>query len=142
MQTIHDNVTIFITLIASNMRAISCYMTLFPTLDTVLFFMGHHTNCGRWNNHSCELLYCIKLFYFGDCISDCLWSLLIDVGSQTMGILQSFDEDSEGGGIICKVTSLSLCFKLVDIHCKGFLFSLLNLDEVQGISMNISTAKF
>ena len=42
--TIHDNVTIFVTLIASNMRAISCYMSLFLTPETVIFFMGHHVD--------------------------------------------------------------------------------------------------
>ena len=130
MWTIHDNMTIFVILIASNMRAISCYMTLFLTLETVFFFMGHHLDHGRWNNHSCALLYSIKLLYFRDCISECLWSLFIDVGSQTMGILQSFDEDSDGSGIICKVTSLSLSFKLMDVCCRGFLFLLLDLHEV------------
>ena len=53
----------------------------------------------------------------------------IDVGSQAMGILQSFDEDSGGSGIICKVASLSLCFKLMDVSCKRFLFVLLDLHE-------------
>ena len=59
-----------------------------------------------------------------------------------MGILQSFDKDSDGSGIICKVASLSLSFKLMDVCCKGFLFSLLDLHEVQGIGMDISIAKF
>ena len=90
---------------------------------------GHHIDHGKWNNHSCELLYDIKLLYFGDYIGECLWSLLIDVGSQAMGILQSFDEDSDGSSILCKVASLSLCFKLMDVCCKGFLFSLLDLHE-------------
>ena len=52
--TIHDNVTIFITLIASNKRAISCYMSLFLTLETVIFSMWHHIDHGRWDDHSCE----------------------------------------------------------------------------------------
>ena len=129
MWTVHDNVTILITLKASNIRAISCYMSLFLALETAILFIGHHVDCGRWNNHGCELLYSIKLLYFGDCISECLWSFLIDAGSQAMGILQSFDEDSDGSGIICKVASLSLCFKLMDVCCKGFLFSLLDLHE-------------
>ena len=111
-------------------------------LETEIFFMGHHIDHGRWNNHGCELLYRVRLLYFRDCINECLWSLLIDVGSQTMGILQSFNEDSDGSSIICKVSSLSLCFKLMDIHSKGFLFSLLDLHEVQDVSMDISIAKF
>ena len=66
----------------------------------------------------------------------------MDVGSQTMGILQSFDKDSDGRGIICEVASLSLCFKLVDICFKGFPFLLLHLHEVWGIGMDIGIAKF
>ena len=58
-----------------------------------------------------------------------------------MGILQSFDKDSDSGSIICEVASLSLCFKPVDICCKGFLFPLLDLNEIQGVGMNISIAK-
>ena len=142
MWTIHDNVTILVTLEASNGRAISCYMSLFLPLETVILFIGHHVDCGRWNNHGCELLYRIKLPNFGDCISECLWSFLIDAVSQTMGILQSFDEDSDGGCIIHKVASLSFCLELVAIHCKGFLFLLLDFHEAQGISMNINIAKF
>ena len=142
MWTIHGSVTIFITIKASNIRAILCYMSLFQTLETVIFFMGHHVDCGRWSNHGCELLYSIKLLNFGDYISECLLSLLINVGSQAMGIHQSFDEDSDDGGIICKVASHSFCFKPVDVCCKGFLFALLNLHEAQGISMDISIIKF
>ena len=57
MWTIHDNVTIFATLITSNMSAIICYMSLFLTLETAVFFMGHHVDCERLNNCGCELLY-------------------------------------------------------------------------------------
>ena len=130
MWTIHYNVTILITHESSNIRAISYYMSLFLALETVIFFMGHHVDCGRWNNCGCELLYSIKLLNFGDGISECLQSLLIDVGSQAMRILQSFDEDSVGGSIIPEVASLIFCFELVNICCKGFLFSLLDLHEV------------
>ena len=87
MWTIHDNVTILITLKASNVRAISYYMSLFLALETVIFFIGHHVDCERVNNHGCELLYSIRLLNFRDCISECLWSFLIDAGSQTTGIL-------------------------------------------------------
>ena len=129
MGTVHDNVIIFITLIASNMRAISCYMSLFLTLETVILFMGHYIDSGRWNNHCSDLLYNIKLLYFQDGISEHLWSLLIDAHSHNLGIVQSFDKDSDGSGIIYKVASLSLCFKSMDICCKGFLFSLLVLHD-------------
>ena len=45
MWTIHDNVTIFVALIAPNMRASSCYMSLFLVLESVIFFMRHHIDC-------------------------------------------------------------------------------------------------
>ena len=45
--TVHDNVTIFVTLIVSNMRAILCRMSLFLTLETVIFFVWHYVNCGK-----------------------------------------------------------------------------------------------
>ena len=44
---------------------------------------------------------------------------------------QSLDEDSYGGSIICKVASVSLCFKLVDVCGKGFFFSLLYLHKAR-----------
>ena len=66
----------------------------------------------------------------------------MDACTQTIGILQSFDKDSDGGSIICEVASLSLCLKPVDVCCKGFLFLLLDIHETQGISMDISIAKF
>ena len=75
MWTIHDNVTIFVTLEASNIRAVLYYMCLFLALETAIFFMGHHVDCGRWDYCGCELLYSIKLLYFRDCISGFLWSL-------------------------------------------------------------------
>ena len=53
----------------------------------------------------------------------------IDAGSQTMGILKSFDKDPDGNGIIHEVASLGFCFKLVNVCCKRFLFPLLDLHE-------------
>ena len=140
--TIHGNVTIFVTLTTSNMRAISCYMSLCLTLETVIFFVWHYIVCGRCDNCSCELLCSIKLFHFWNGICEHLKSLFIDAHGQTMGILQSFDTDSDGSGIICEVAPPSLCLKLVDICCKGFLFPLLTLSETHGIRMDISIAKF
>ena len=84
-------------------------MPLFLTLETVVIFIGHHVECRRWNNYGCELLYSIKLLNFGDDISEC---------SQAMGILQSINEDPDGGSIIHKIASLSLCFALVDVCTK------------------------
>ena len=37
--------------------------------------------------------------------------------------------------------SLSFCLELMDIHCEGLLFSLLDLHEVWGISVDIGIAK-
>ena len=59
-----------------------------------------------------------------------------------MGILQSLAKDPDGSGIIYEVASFGFCFKLVNVCCKGFLFSLLDLHEVWGIGMDISIAKF
>ena len=129
MWTIHGNMTILITLEASNVRAIPCYVSLFLALETVVLFIGHHVDCGRWNNHGGELLDSIKLLNLRDCISECLWSFLIDVSRQTMGILQTLDEDPDGGCIICKVASLSFHLESVDVCCRGFLFSLLYFHE-------------
>ena len=129
MWTIHDNGTILITLKATHIRAILCYMSLFLALETEIIFVRHYIDCERWNNDGCELLYSIKLLNFGDCISECLWSFLIEVDNQTMSILQSFDEDSDGVCIICKITSLSFLFESGDVCCRGFLFSLRNPHE-------------
>ena len=141
MWAVHDNLTIFITFKASNVRAISCYMSLFLALKTVILIIGYHVDFRRWNNHGSQLLYSIKLLNFGYCITECLRSFLIDASSQTMGILQTFDEYPDGGYIICKVASLSFHLEPVDICCKGFLFSLLDFHEAQGVSVNISIAK-
>ena len=100
MWTIHDNVTTLITFKASDVKAFSCYMSLFLALKTVILIIGHHADCTQWNNHGSQLLYGIKLLIFGYCISECLWSFLIDMSYQTMGILQTFDEYPDGGCII------------------------------------------
>ena len=71
---IHDNVTILFTLKASNVRVISCYMSLLLAPETEILFIGHHVDCRRWNNHGCDLLYSSKLLNFRDYISECLWS--------------------------------------------------------------------
>ena len=96
---INENVTIFIRLVAYYMRAISWYMSLFLVLETMIFFVWHHSNCGKLDDHSCKLLCSIKLLHFWDAISEHLRSLFIDAGSKTMGILQSFDKDSDGSNI-------------------------------------------
>ena len=74
-------------------------------------------------------MYSIKLLNFEYGMNECLQPLLVDVSSQAMNILQSFDEDSDGGSIIHTIASLSFCFEVVDVCNKGFLLSLLNLHE-------------
>ena len=53
-----------------------------------------------------------------------------------------FDKDSYGGSIICKITSLSFSFKMVDVCCEGFFFFLLYLHKVEYGSMNIRVTIF
>ena len=130
MGIIHDNMTILITFEASNVRVISCYVSLFLALETVILIVGHHVDCRQWNNHGSQLFYSIKLLNFRYCITECLWSLLIDASSQAMGILQTFDEYYDGDCIIHKVASLSFHLESVDVCCKGSLFSLLDFHEV------------
>ena len=126
MWTIHDNVTILITFEASIVRAISCYVSLFLALETVILIIGLHTDCRWWNNCGSQMLYSINLLNFRYCIIECLRSFLIDVSSQTVGILQTFDEYPNGGCIICKVGSHSFHLELVHVCCKGFLYLLLD----------------
>ena len=47
MWTVHDNITIFITFIAPDLRAVSCDMSWFLTLETAILFVQYHINCGR-----------------------------------------------------------------------------------------------
>ena len=63
-----------------NVWAISCYMTMFLALETSIFTVCHHVDCRWWSDGGSQLLYSIKLFNFGYCIVEGLWSLLIYVG--------------------------------------------------------------
>ena len=47
----------------------------------------------------------------------------------------------DGGCIICKAASLSFHLESVDVCCKGFLFSLLDFYDAQGLRMNIGIEK-
>ena len=49
--TVHDNVTVLITLEIPNDGAFSCYMSLFLALETVIFLVWHHVDCKWWSNH-------------------------------------------------------------------------------------------
>ena len=60
MWTIHDNVAIPITFQTPNVRAISCYVSLFLALETMILIIGHHVDCRWWNNCAGQLLYSIS----------------------------------------------------------------------------------
>ena len=109
---IHDNVTIFVTLIAPNVRAMSYHMSWFLTLETAIFVIQHHSNCGGWDEHCHKLLHGIQLLHFWDGIHECLRSLFVDVNHQTMGILPSFDKNPNSSSVICKVASPCLVLNL------------------------------
>ena len=94
MWTIHYNVTILITFETSNVGALSSYMSFFLTLKTLVLIIWHHVDHRWWSDGGGQLLYNIKLFNFGYCITEHLWSPLIYAGGQTVGILQTLDEIS------------------------------------------------
>ena len=81
--TIHYNVTILITFKTPNVGAISCYVSLFLALKTSILIVWQHVDCRWWSDGGSQLLYSIKLFDFGYCITEHLWSLLIYAGGQT-----------------------------------------------------------
>ena len=129
MWAIHYNVTVFITFKASDVGAVPCYVIMFLALETSIFIICHHVDCRWWSDGGSQLLYSIKLFNFRYCIAEHLWSLLIYVAGQTMGLLQTLNEYPEGGCIICEIAPLSFCPESVDACCEGLLFMLLDLHE-------------
>ena len=54
----------------------------------------------------------------------------------------SFDKYSYGGSVICKITSFSFSFKMVNVCCEGFFFFLLYLHKVGYGSMNVRVTNF
>ena len=129
MWAIHYNVIILLTFKTPNVGAIPCYVTMFLALKTSILIIWHHVDHRCWSDGGRQLLYSIKLFTFGYCVAEHLWSLLIYAGGQTMGILQTLDEYSDCSYIIGEVTPFSFCLELMYIHCKGLLFLLLDLQE-------------
>ena len=138
--TIHDNVIIF------NHPHLIWQGQFCAVLATGTenrdFPLVKHVDCGRWDNHSCGLLYSLRLLYFWHCISEHLWSLFIDAVAKLCACFRSLEKHSDGSSIICEVAYLSLCFKPVNISCKELLFSLLNHHQVRIIGMDNSTAMF
>ena len=127
MWPIHYNVTILITFKTSNVGTMSCNVSLFPALKTSVLII--HVDHRWWSDGGSQLLYSIKLFNCGYCITEHLWSLLIYAGGQTVGILQTLDEYPDCSHIICEVTPFNFCLESMYICCKGTLFSLLDLHE-------------
>ena len=135
------NVTILITFKTPNVGAISFYVSLFLALKTSILIIWHHVDHRWWSDGGSQLLYHIKLFNFRHCVAEHLWSLLIYAAGQTMGILQTIDEYPDCSHIICEITPFSLCLESMYICCQGFLFSLLDLHELQGVHVDISITK-
>ena len=90
-----------------NVGAISCYVSMFLVLKKVILIIGHHVDCRRWSYGGSQLLYNIKLFNFGYYIAECLWSLLIYVGGQTVSILQTLNEYLDLAGSFVKLHLLA-----------------------------------
>ena len=139
--TVHYNVTILITFETPNVGAVSCYVSLFLALKTAILVNWHHADHRWWSDGGSQLLYSIELFNFRYGVTECLWSLLMYAGGQTMGILWTLNEYPDVSCIIHEVTSLSLCLEMMDVCCEGLLSSLLDLHEVQGISVDIGITK-
>ena len=79
--TIHNYVSIFITLETAYIWAMTCYVAWFLALKTVILFMRHDIHCEGWYQCGCKLLCGIELLNFRDGINQSLWSLLVNVGS-------------------------------------------------------------
>ena len=70
MWAIHYNVTILIIFKTPNVGAISCYVSLFLSLKTLILTVWHHVDHRWWSDGDSQLLYCIKLFDFRYCITE------------------------------------------------------------------------
>ena len=111
-----------ITFKTPNVGVISCYVSLFLALKTVILIIWHHVDCRWWSGSGSQLLYSIKHFDIGYCITEHLWSLLIYVGDQNVGILQTLDEYSDCSCIICEVTPFSFCLEMMYDCCEELFF--------------------
>ena len=62
---IHYYLSIFITLITSYIRAMTCYVTWFLTLETMFLFVRHNIHCWVWHQCGCKLLCSLEPLNFG-----------------------------------------------------------------------------
>ena len=119
--TIHYNVTILITFETPNVGAISCYMSLFLVLETVILIIWHHVDHRWWSNHGsqlfqlqilCHWVFCGPFTYMSVAR---LWAFFKPLMNILM-VAASFVK-----------LPLSFCPELVDVHCEELLFLLLDL---------------
>ena len=132
MWAIHYNVTILITFKTPDVGTISCYVSFFLVLKTVILIVWHHVDHRWWSDGGSQLLYHIKLFDFGYCIAECLWSFFLCAGGQTVGIHQCSNPLMNILNVAASFVKLHLfnfCLELMYICSKGLLFSLLDLHE-------------
>ena len=90
MWAIHYNVTILITLKTLNIGIMTCYMTWFLVLKTVIFLMRHNIHCWGWYQCGYKLLCGLQLLNFRLSVCRSLYSLFIDLSSYIMSIFKSF----------------------------------------------------
>ena len=64
LRAVHDNVSEFITFMTDDLRSVLCDVSL--ALETLVFLIGHHIDCWRWNDYQSKLLCCIEFLYFCD----------------------------------------------------------------------------
>ena len=81
VQAIYYYVTIFITLKASNIQAVTCCVTWVFALKTANFIVRHNICCWGWYQCSCKLMHGFKLLNFRYSICESLWSLFLDSSS-------------------------------------------------------------
>ena len=137
--TIYYYVSIFITLKTSYIRVMTCYVTWFLTLETVILFMRHNIHCWGWYQCGCKLLYGLELLNFRYSICQSLWLLLVDWSGYAMGILSPLTN-------ILMVTALFVKLHLLVSLLKQcmyvFLFLLLYLNKTGYGSVNIGGTYF
>ena len=88
---IHYYVSVFIAFKTSYIRVMTCYVTWFLTLDTMLLFMRHSIHCWGWYRCGCKLCG-LELLIFSYSICQSLRSLLIDMNNLAMHIFKSLDK--------------------------------------------------
>ena len=60
VRAIHDDMSVFIAFLTSDMRVVSCNVSCFLTLETSVFIIGHHVDWWGWEDYHGKLLSCIQ----------------------------------------------------------------------------------